>query len=309
MKEPPFVFSPEEYGFVLFILSLAALISFYYFVRDWKRWHLIKDTPTARLRSAHQGYIELAGKGKPVPDQPIFSPLSNHRCIWYHSMIEHKEVVLGEKRTRTKWEILYQHTSDQAFLLDDGTGSCLVNPKNAEITSNEKLIWHGDTEWPTRTQVLDNDSAIVAMTKRYRYSEQLILPGQQLYILGYLHTRSPATEQSVQNITRDLLDDWKQNQQQLLECFDTNQDGEIDQAEWEIAREAAQSQARTLHQQLLHELEIHHISRLEDDRRPFIISVHPQTELIRKYRRHALFMLTVSLGMMGCAAWLLRVHG
>lgn len=157
--------------------------------------------------------------------------------------------------------------------------------------------------------MLDSASAIVALTSRYRYSERLILPGQRLYILGHLQTRSPATEQSVQNITRDLLSDWKQDREQLLERFDSNRDGEIDQAEWEIAREAAQSQARTLHQQLLHELEIHHISRLEDDRRPFIISVHPQTELIRKYRRHALFMLTVSLGMMGCAAWLLRVHG
>ncbi|SCX12691.1 E3 Ubiquitin ligase [Nitrosomonas eutropha] len=158
-------------------------------------------------------------------------------------------------------------------MLDDGTGICLINPEGAEITSNEKLIWHGNTEWPTQTQVLDSASAIVALTSRYRYSERLILPGQRLYILGHLQTRSPATEQSVQNITRDLLSDWKQDREQLLERFDSNRDSEIDQAEWEIAREAARSQAHTLHQQLLHELEIHHISRPEDDRRPFIISV------------------------------------
>ncbi len=309
MEEFSSSLSPEEYGLTLILLLLAAVTSFYYFTRDWKRWHLIQDTPTARLRSAHQGYIELEGKGKSPPDQPIYAPLSNHQCIWYHSLVERKETILEQKHTRTEWKILYQHTSDQSFMLDDGTGTCLINPEGAEITSNEKLIWHGNTEWPTRTQVLDSASAIVALTSRYRYSERLILPGQRLYILGHLQTRSPATEQSVQNITRDLLSDWKQDREQLLERFDSNRDGEIDQAEWEIAREAAQSQARTLHQQLLHELEIHHISRLEDDRRPFIISVHPQTELIRKYRRHALFMLTVSLGMMGCAAWLLRVHG
>lgn len=294
---------------MLFFLVLAALISFYYFARDWKRWHLIKDTPTARLRSAHQGYIELEGKGKSPSNQPIFAPLSNHQCIWYHSLVERKETILEQKRTRTEWKILYQHTSDQSFMLDDGTGTCLVNPEGAEITSNEKLIWHGNTEWPTRTRVLDSASAIVALTSRYRYSERLILPGQQLYILGHLQTRSPATEQSVQNIARDLLCDWKQDRQQLLERFDSNRDGEIDQAEWEIARKTARSQARTLHQQLLHEPEIHQVSSPENGRRPFIISVHPQTALIHKYRRHALFMLTVSLGMMSCAVWLLRVHG
>lgn len=301
--------SPESYRITLAFLLLAALISFYYFVRDWRRWHLIKDTPTARLRSVHQGYVELEGKGKSSPDHPIFSPLSNHRCLWYHSTVERKETILEQKRTRIEWKILYQHTSDQPFLLDDGTGTCLVDPKDAEITSNEKLIWHGDTEWPTRTQVLDNDSAIVAMTKRYRYSEQLILPGQRLYILGTLQTQSPATEKSVQQIARDLLNHWKQDQQQLLENFDTNQDGEIDQVEWEAARKQAFSQARTIHKQLQHQPDVHQVSCPKNGSRPFIISVHPQTALIARYRRHALFMLAISLGMIGCTIWLWHTHG
>jgi len=309
MAEFPFNLSPEEYGFMLFFLLLAALLSFYYFSRDWKRWRVIQDTPTARLRSAHQGYIELEGKGKSRPDHPIFAPLSNHQCLWYHSLVERKETVLGQKRTRTEWKILYQHTSDQSFLLDDGTGICLVNPEGAEITSNEKLVWHGNTEWPARTRVLDNDSAIVAMTSRYRYSEQLILPGQRLYILGHLQTRAPGTEQSARDIVRDLLSDWKQDRQQLLERFDANRDGEIDLAEWAVAREAARVQAHDLHQQRQNEPEVNHVDKPDNNRRPYIISVHPQTELIRKYRRHALFMLTISLGMTGCMIWLLRAYG
>lgn len=301
-------FTPEEYGFTLIILILAALTGFYYFIREWKRWHLIKDTPTARLRSVHQGYIELEGKGKSLSDQPVFAPLSNHKCLWYHSLIERKETILEQKRTRTEWKVLYRSTSNHSFLLDDGTGICLVNPEDAEIIGNEKLVWHGNTEWPVRTGILSNGSAIVALTSRYRYTEQLILPGQHLYIIGHLQTRSPATERSVRDIARDLLSDWKQNQQQLLKRFDTNRDGEVNLAEWETAREVAFSQAQIIHRQLLHETETHHISRTVNDRRPFIISVHPQTELIRKYRRNALFMLTASLGVMSCAIWLLHVH-
>ncbi|MEQ1815560.1 MAG: E3 ubiquitin--protein ligase, partial [Nitrosomonas sp.] len=80
--------SPEEYQFVFGALLLAILISFYLFVRNWKRLRIIEDTPTAKLRSAHQGYIELEGKGQFVDDQPIYAPLSNHPCLWYRSLIE-----------------------------------------------------------------------------------------------------------------------------------------------------------------------------------------------------------------------------
>lgn len=301
--------TPEEYGFTLVILILTALAGFYCFIRAWKRWHLIKDTPTARLRSAHQGYIELEGKGKSLPDRPIFAPLSNHQCLWYHSLIERKETILEQKRTGTEWKVLYRNTSNHSFLLDDGTGIGLVNPEDAEIISNEKLIWYGNTEWPVRTGILSNGSAIVALASRYRYTEQLILPGQRLYIIGHLQTRSLATERSVRDIARDLLSDWKQDKQQLLTRFDTNRDGEIDLAEWEIAREAALSQAQTIHQQLLHETEIHHISTPRNSRYPFIISVRPQAELIRKYRRNALIALAGCFSMTGCILWLLHLHG
>ena len=300
--------TPEAYGFTLVILMLATPACFYCFIRAWKRWHLIKDMPTARLRSAHQGYIELEGKGKSLPDQPVFAPLSNHECLWYHSLIEHKETILEQKRTRTEWKILYRNTSNHSFLLDDGTGIGQINPEDAEIISNKKLVWYGNTEWPARTGILSNGSAIVGLASRYRYTEQLILPGQRLYIIGHLQTRSPATERSVRNIARDLLSDWKQDKQKLLERFDTNQDGEIDLAEWEIAREAALSQAQTIHQQLLHETEIHHISMPRDGRYPFIISVRPQAELIRKYRCHALIALAGCFSMTGCILWLLYAH-
>lgn len=309
MESFPAALSQEEYRFILIVSILSALAGFYYFMREWKRWHLIKDTPTARLRSAHQGYVELKGRGKSSSPEPCFAPLSNHECLWHDSQIERKETILHQQRTRTEWKTLYQNTSDRSFLFDDGTGTCLIHPEGAEIISNEKLIWHGNTEWPGRTRILDNGSAAVALTSRYRYTERLILPGQPLYILGQLQTQSPATERSVQDIMRDLVSDWKRDTQQLLERFDSDRNGEIDQIEWEAARQAAQSQAQILHRQLLHEPEIHHISKPNDSSRPYIISVRPQTELIRKYRRNALIALAVSLGMTSCAIWLLHTYG
>lgn len=301
--------TPEEYGFALIILLLAAFTGFYCFIRAWKRWRLIQDAPTARLRSAPQGYIELEGKGKLLPDHPIFAPLSNHECLWYHSLIEYKETILEQKRTRTEWKVLYQNISNHAFMLDDGTGICVVDPEAAEIISNEKITWHGNTEWPTRTRVLDNDSAIVALASRYRYTERLILPGQHLYLIGHLQTRSPATEQSVHDVARDLLSDWKLDREQLLERFDSNRDGEIDQAEWETARKEALAQAQIIHQQLQRETETNCFSKPEGGKRPFIISARPQAELVSNYRRTALTALAASFSITGCIAWLLYIHG
>lgn len=302
-------FLSDQYELILIVSILAALASFYYFMREWKRWHLIQDTPTARLRSAHQGYVELEGQGRFSPDHPIYAPLSNHECIWYHSLIECKQTILHKQRPRTEWKILYQHTSDQSFLLDDGTGTCLVNPKGAEIISNEKLVWYGNTEWPTRTKILESGSTIMALASHYRYSERLILPGQYLYVIGHLKTHAPATEQSIRDITRDLISNWKQNTQQLLERFDTNQDGEIDQAEWEVARQTAQSRAQAIHQQLQHTPEINRVDKPNDNQRPYIISVRSQIELIQKHRRNALMALTGSLGLISYIAWLLHAYG
>ena len=63
----------EEYEFIFMAIILIALISFYIFFKNWKRLRFIEDTPTARLRSAHQGYIEIEGKGALIEDKPIFA--------------------------------------------------------------------------------------------------------------------------------------------------------------------------------------------------------------------------------------------
>lgn len=65
----------EEYEFILMGVILIDLISFYSFFKNWKRLRFIEDTPTARLRSSHQGYVEIEGKGAMIADKPIYAPL------------------------------------------------------------------------------------------------------------------------------------------------------------------------------------------------------------------------------------------
>jgi len=305
----PAELTPEDYEFSLIALLLAALISFYFFVRNWKRLRIIEDTPTARLRSAHQGYIELEGKGQFMDDQPIYAPLSNHPCLWYRSQIEQQETFTENGRTQTRWNVVYKNISNHRFKLTDGANSCYVDPDDAEVNGSERLVWYGNTEWPTRTQILESQSIVHAMTNSYRYSEWLILPGQSLYILGQFKTWSATAQQSGRDVMISLISDWKQDQSALRERFDSNKDGNIDQQEWEVARQEARSEAQQIHDQLVLVPDTHIIAKLDNATQPFIISVYPQALLVQKYRRNTFIALAACIALICTIAWLAHSHG
>jgi len=299
---------PQDYPYVLGMMIVAVSLSFYGFVRNWKRLRLIEDTPTAKLRSAHQGYIELEGKGRFIDDQPIYAPLSNHPCLWYSSKIEQQETFTENGRTQTRWNVVYSNTSEHRFKLTDGASSCDVDPGRAEVNGNEKLVWYGNTEWPTRTQMLESQSIVHAMSNRYRYSESLILPGQPLYILGQFSTASAMAQKSVRDVMINVINEWKRDQPALRQRFDTNRDGNIDQQEWEAARSEAQVEAQRIYDQLVVEPDTNIIAKPANSSQPFIISVYPQTLLVRKFRRNSYAALTACIVSVCATAWLIHVH-
>ena len=309
MNIPGLEVTAENYEFVLSVSVLAALLCFYYFVRNWKRLRIIQDTPTARLRSAHQGYIELEGKGQLIEEQPVYAPLSNHLCLWYRSLIEQQETFTQNGRAQTRWNVVYSNISNHRFKLTDGLHSCYVDPGDAEVNGIEKLVWYGNTEWPTRTQLLESQSVLNKLTNSYRYSEWLILPGQSLYVLGQFRTWSATSQHSVREVMIDLINDWKKDQQQLRNRFDSNKDGNIDQQEWESARQLAQSQAQQIHDQLALKPDEHIIAKPDNSGRPFIISVYSQALLTRKFRQSAHMTLTGCFVLIGYIAWLVHSHG
>ncbi len=298
--------SAEDRQFLVLASLLIAVVSFYLFVRSWKRLRIIEDTPTAKLRSAHQGYIELEGKGQFIDDHPLYSPLSNHPCLWYRSQIEQQETFISNGRSQTRWNVVYKNISHHRFKLIDGKNSCYVDPEAAEVNSHQKLVWYGNTEWPTRTQLLESQSIIHAASNSYRYCEWLILPSQPLYILGQFTTLSATAQKSIRDVMINLIKEWKQDQEQLKKRFDRDKDGQIDQEEWEVARQEAQSEAQRIHDHLALEPDMHIITKPKDSIQPFIISAYSQTMLIQKYRRSAGLALIVSLGCIAALSWLMH---
>lgn len=52
-----------------------ALISVFAWQAATRRHRAMNNTPTSRIGSAAQGYVELLGESRPAPAQPLIDPL------------------------------------------------------------------------------------------------------------------------------------------------------------------------------------------------------------------------------------------
>ncbi|MHB1054034.1 MAG: hypothetical protein ACYCZT_13365 [Thiobacillus sp.] len=64
-------------------LVLVGITSFWAWYANLKRCRTVADTPTSRIASAPQGYIEIVGRGKQPPGVSLVSPLTGLPCQWY----------------------------------------------------------------------------------------------------------------------------------------------------------------------------------------------------------------------------------
>ena len=107
-------------------LASIAVMAFAAWMMSYRRARIITDTPTSKIGSAAQGYVELVGRGDNHPGGPLLSKVTALPCLWYRFQIE-------QKAGDNKWKRVDSGQSTDSFLIDDGTGRCLVDPENAEV--------------------------------------------------------------------------------------------------------------------------------------------------------------------------------
>lgn len=300
---------PMELGILVAGLVVAAAFGFYQaFRRLWKA-RAIEDVPTAKIRSAPQGYVELIGEAQAMLGEPIIAPLSKETCCWYRYSIESKKG--GE------WSMVRRETSDGLFLIRDETGECIVDPEGAEVTPKTRRVWYGDDAdaWtvvvpPRGAEGLRLGPVVMrpsgGLDHRYRYTEEIIHSGDPLYALGGFKTLDDIDHhQSRSEITAAILRDWKADQGRLLQRFDHDRDGRIDLEEWEDARRAAVERAEEEHSEQLRHQQMHTLRRPTAGGQPFLLSSLPQTRLARRYRWEAVGALLLFLAAAGAlvAIW------
>ncbi|MBA4502380.1 GIDE domain-containing protein [Marinobacterium marinum] len=274
----------EKLLFILISL-VGVLVSLGFVFSRLSRYRLIVDTPTAKVRSAPQGYVELIGHAMPGEDGALDAPLSGRPCVWY----EYKVEELKEDNGRKRWRPVRSGRSSHLFRLDDGTGSCLIDPRGAEVTPRHKHSWRGQSTLPG-TRNLTPDAVVALFSThigngQYRFTERLIFEHEPLYALGDFHSRGGGRDHlNMRETVRDLLRNWKRNPEQLLTRFDANGDGKINPDEWQQARQAAEQEARQQQQSLHQQPSVHVLRAPQTSSRPFLLSTHDEERLVRRYR-------------------------
>lgn len=290
---------PENFWFVLAALAALTLAAFAFAFVFLRRARIIEDTPTSKIRSAAQGYVELSGRGMLMDGAPIIAPLTTIQCTWYRYTVEK----LGDKHSR----IVESGTSDELFLLEGATGCCVIDPEGAVVTASTKQVWY-ESSYPSRRNIIRGGSlfggvGFGGIGKRYRYTEERMHSGEPLYAIGMFMSVGGASEAfNRREEVAALLKEWKQDHTSLLKNFDTNGDAEIDLQEWEAVRKAAHQQVRKAQTEQGLKPATHIMVKPKYGNRPYLLSVRPQRELVKNYKLKAAaclagFLLTGSTGV------------
>jgi len=260
--------SGEAWPYALLAIST---VSFFAWVANYRRYRHIEDLPTSRVASAAQGYVELFGRAKRLPGEPLASKLSRTPCCWYSFEIE-------EKGSDDKWKTLDSGSSVAHFLLVDDTGQCVISPDGAEVLTHDHKVW----------EQLDR-----------RFTEWLLLPKSIIYAIGEFSTTTAAAVAAGEERADvgALLAQWKANQKQLHERFDLDRDGKISMKEWELARLQARREARIQHAEVQsRSVEGVHLLRKPRDGRLFLLANELPDKIGSRYRYWSWAHFVIFLG-------------
>lgn len=282
------------------LLALASLAAFWTGFRELRHARLIEDTPTSRIRSAAQGYVELCGFARLLPGPDIFSPLSRARCAWWRYRIEHLETVQDGQRRRREWRVVEEACSEELFLLADETGECIVDPHGARAWPSLRRRWYGATSRPLEVPAT---SPWIGFGD-WRYTEELITVGDPLYALGRFRSQTAVRADDEAAELRERLRQWKAEPRELLRRFDADGDGEISAAEWETARRTALEEIRAEHLEHALQPDLHVLCRPPDGRE-FLISTLSEKGLAWRLRARALGLAGAGLAGGLVTVWLL----
>jgi hypothetical protein len=291
---------PAEYWFAVAALAAAGAFGFARGFRWWRWARLIEDTPTSRVRSAAQGYVELVGTGRSMPGAPVVAPLSRRPCTWWRYTVERRT---RDSKGRVKWRVVSRGSSDALFLLEDDTGRCIVDPDGAEVLPQVTDTWYGSTPLPEAGP--PQHRGFRGFGNDYRYRESRMRDGDALYAIGSFRTEGNVQPAALDDDVATLLREWKKDQAALLERFDADRDGVLTLAEWETARRAAHLQVLEQRRREAAQPGVHVLARPQDPDRPFLLAAGDAARLARRYRWQAIGGLALFLAATASLAWLL----
>lgn len=237
------------------------------------------NTPTSKIRSAAQGYVELYGVLDELPDGQQQAPLTGTPCLWWRFKIEEYD----DDGKRKRWRVIESGVSEALVRLKDATGECLINPKGAEVRPSTRQVWSGSERHPRGlSEGVGLLGMLFSVGSQYRYTEERLHVGQPLYAVGDFRTQGGTEAFDLTLAQGAVVREWKSDFAGMLQRFDSNGDGQLDPAEWERMRESARVEAQR-RQVGRGEVPVHHQLRKPGEAYPFILSNHGEDELARGF--------------------------
>ncbi len=268
---------PVQFWFLWGFITLGAPYLLYQGTRAFWRLRTITDTPRARIQSAPQGYVELSGLARPHLAQ-VKGPLTGRPCLWYRYRIEEHT----RSGRNNRWHQIEGGDCPHPFLLDDGSGQCIVAPSGAYLRLRRIDRWTG----PHRNPRSAGPRRWFQASDRYRFVEERITDGDPLYCLGRLETPLRGAGERDQ-LQRALLKVWKRDPERLAR-FDADGDGTLSLAEWEQVRNQAGALAERAEIERSRRPVLSRLTATGDARQPFLISADTEEDLAAALRWQAL---------------------
>jgi hypothetical protein len=291
---------PADFWFWLLNLGAAVAAGGWFAFRWLHAARLIEDTPTSRLRSAAQGYVEIEGRARPLAAGHAAAPLTRRDCVWWRYRIQHRADSESSRR-REQWRTVASGRSETPFVIDDGTGECIVQPSGALVLASESTTWYGATPWPTAAP-----GQVAALTGRdYCYFEERIHVHELVYALGGFRSVSGTDGGGTEDAVRALLGEWKEDQDELKRRFDRDADGTVSLAEWEQARAAARASVEQSRAERPAGTARHVLAR-PGDGQLFLLATFRGADLARRFRRRAWLAFAGFGAAVYALGWLLQ---
>lgn len=176
------------------IFLIGAVVCFTNWKKQKKKLKHIVDTPTSKIASI-LGEKRNTGKmvevkGKLVAEDPLLSPFTKQKCVFYHSTVVDKVRKVynsgGSKRQSFYDSTSTDQRSSQKFFIEDDTGKIPIDPEGFEIDGklvlNKKKHKPGENGWSFGPLFKPYGEKIIAVVTK----ESILPVGQKAYAIGEL---------------------------------------------------------------------------------------------------------------------------
>lgn len=175
----------------LFVFSFVGFAGggtlLYWGFKSFKLKLLVENMPTSKVRSLAMGLVEVFGKAVAVDKKILKSPFENKDCVFYRYTIE--EYRRG--KDRNYWATIRQGFDSIHFYLKDDTGEVLVDPTGAHVDIPVDFSYTTGIGKGIPPQVQEflksqriRGRSILGLRKKLRFTEYVLEPKDQVYILG-----------------------------------------------------------------------------------------------------------------------------